>query len=486
MRLAAIVLALGVMVSAQQPAPTVTTWRLDNLSRAGSDAIEVIGAPSVVQTDIGPAIQFNGVSDGLLIARNPIGGLSRFTIEVLFAPDSEGPVEQRFLHIQEGTAENRRALIELRLNDGRWALDTYLRHDAAQIDAAGSVRTHTSAAWHVAAMTFDGTTQRGFVDGVEQGSGAVAFLPLGAGQTSIGVRQNRVFWFKGRIHTVASVQRRWRPRSSCKRHQGSSRSGRKECRAAKLMRVQSASSTAASSMFTIHRSRYYAPTGAPTGTAVIVCAGGSCARLAMDNGVAGAVHHLTLLGVGVFALKYRLSEYGHPAPLQDVLRAIRTVRSRADGIRCPSRSDRSLRRIWRAVTLPSSAAAWFDAPEGRTGAPIDTVSARPDFVALLYPVVTMQSTFAHADSRKNLLGANPSAGARSIACRSRSTRARTCRRSSSSTRRRIDRFRSKTARRWSDRYAPAAFQSNRISMKKARMALASRRASARRRHGRRA
>jgi len=200
MRLAAVVIALGVMVGAQS-APVVTTWRLDNLSRADSDAIEIIGAPAVVQTEIGAAIQFNGSSDGLLIARNPIEGLSRFTIEVLFAPDSDGPVEQRFLHLQERTGENR-ALIELRLNNGRWALDTYLQHDAAQLALLDPSRTHAAATWHVAAMTFDGTIQRHFVDGVEQGSGAVAFLPPGAGQTSIGVRQNRVFWFKGRIHTV--------------------------------------------------------------------------------------------------------------------------------------------------------------------------------------------------------------------------------------------------------------------------------------------
>ena len=59
--------------------------------------------------------------------------------------------------------------------------------------------------------------------------------------------------------------------------------------------------------------------------------------------------------------------------------------------------------------VAASAAAWFDAPEGRTAAAIDTVNARPDFVALLYPVVTMEAPLAHADSRRNLLGANPSA-----------------------------------------------------------------------------
>src|SRR5262245_42256975 len=113
MRIAA--LALAVLALAQSPARVVTTWRLDNLARAGSDRIETIGAPSIVSTAIGPAVQFNGVSDGLVIDRNPLEGLAQFTIDVLMSPDAEGPAEQRYLHFQEKSGENR-ALQELRLN----------------------------------------------------------------------------------------------------------------------------------------------------------------------------------------------------------------------------------------------------------------------------------------------------------------------------------------------------------------------------------
>jgi acetyl esterase/lipase len=62
--------------------------------------------------------------------------------------------------------------------------------------------------------------------------------------------------------------------------------------------------------------------------------------------------------------------------------------------------------------VAAMAATLFDAPEGRTGAPLDAISARPDFAALLYPVVTMRPPFAHADSVRNLLGAEPSAALR--------------------------------------------------------------------------
>jgi acetyl esterase/lipase len=57
--------------------------------------------------------------------------------------------------------------------------------------------------------------------------------------------------------------------------------------------------------------------------------------------------------------------------------------------------------------LASSAGTLFDAPEGRTGAAIDVVSARPDFLVLVYPVITLKPPFYHGGSRLNLLGKDP-------------------------------------------------------------------------------
>ncbi len=39
----------------------------------------VVGAPRVVQTDDGPAVEFDGRRDGLLVDANPLAGLARFT-----------------------------------------------------------------------------------------------------------------------------------------------------------------------------------------------------------------------------------------------------------------------------------------------------------------------------------------------------------------------------------------------------------------------
>ena len=84
----------------QRPAPGPVVWQVDNLASIGGHAVTVIGAPTVVATDNGPAVAFNGRTDGLVIEANPLEGLSRFTVEVLFAPDIDGPEEQRFLHIE--------------------------------------------------------------------------------------------------------------------------------------------------------------------------------------------------------------------------------------------------------------------------------------------------------------------------------------------------------------------------------------------------
>src|SRR5215471_20197778 len=73
-----------------------------------------------------------------------------------------------------------------------------------------------------------------------------------------------------------------------------------------------------------------APAAVSVGSAVIICPGGGYARLAFDKEGTDVARLLNAIGVSAFVLKYRLQEYGHPAPLQDVLRAIRLIRSRAE------------------------------------------------------------------------------------------------------------------------------------------------------------
>ena len=200
----AAVVALCAAAAAARSAPPAeqVVWELDGLARIGAHDVTPAGSPRVVEVDGGKAIEFDGRSDGLFIDANPLRGLARFTIEVVFEPATDGPDEQRFLHIEE-TGSGNRALVELRrLPDGSWTLDTFLRHGQASLTLIDRTRTHPAGRWHAAALTFDGRVMTHYVDGVREGSGEVAFKPLGAGRTSIGVRQNRVSWFKGRIRTI--------------------------------------------------------------------------------------------------------------------------------------------------------------------------------------------------------------------------------------------------------------------------------------------
>lgn len=147
-----------------------------------------------------------------------------------------------------------------------------------------------------------------------------------------------------------------------------------------------------------------APADKATGAAVIIAPGGGYVRLSMENEGSLVAEWLNSIGVTAFILKYRMVEYGHPAPLRDALRAVRLVRSQAQALGV--KPDRiGMIGFSAGGHLTASAGTLFDAPEGRTGAALDTVSARPDFLLLMYPVITLQDPYAHAGSRTALLGA---------------------------------------------------------------------------------
>ncbi len=151
---------------------------------------------------------------------------------------------------------------------------------------------------------------------------------------------------------------------------------------------------------------YPAAVDRPSGSAVIICPGGGYRFLSNTREGQQYAQWLSSLGITAFVLKYRLGDFGHPAPLQDVLRAIRLVRSQAAsyGI-APDRIG--VMGSSAGGHLAASASTLFNHPAGRTGDALDAVSARPDFALLMYPVITMESPTAHMGSREALIGANP-------------------------------------------------------------------------------
>lgn len=151
----------------------------------------------------------------------------------------------------------------------------------------------------------------------------------------------------------------------------------------------------------------------PTGTAVIVCPGGGYTRLSFEREGWQYARWLSQQGITAFILKNRVKEYPHPAPLQDVLRAIRLVRAHAaDYGLDPTRIG--VMGSSAGGHLAASASTLFDHPDGKTGAELDAVSARPDFAILMYPVISLADGVTHEGSRTNILGDDPSPARRAL------------------------------------------------------------------------
>jgi acetyl esterase/lipase len=138
-------------------------------------------------------------------------------------------------------------------------------------------------------------------------------------------------------------------------------------------------------------------------SAVVVCPGGGYQNLAPhEGGVFG--QWLSEQGLLAAVVKYRLGpRYRHPAPLADASRAIRTVRSSATSLGiAPDKI--AILGFSAGGHLASSASTIFDAGNPSAADEIDRVSSRPDASILAYPVISLQSPFAHRGSRNNLLG----------------------------------------------------------------------------------
>jgi acetyl esterase/lipase len=152
---------------------------------------------------------------------------------------------------------------------------------------------------------------------------------------------------------------------------------------------------------------YPAPADKATGTAIVVCPGGGYGGLAMDHEGHQIARWLNSVGVTAVILKYRLGpRYQHPIPLTDAQRAVRTTRFHAKEWGVDPRRI-GIMGFSAGGHLASTAGTHFDTGQANAADPIDRESCRPDFMVLMYPVITMTDPLTHAGSRNNLLGKNP-------------------------------------------------------------------------------
>ena len=150
----------------------------------------------------------------------------------------------------------------------------------------------------------------------------------------------------------------------------------------------------------------------PNGAAVILAPGGGYRYVVIDKEGYELARWLRDRGVTVYVLFYRLPgdgwTNGADVPLADAQRAVRLVRSRS----ALDQIDPA-RVVFGGFSAGGQVAASlltrFDAKVYASTDAADKLSARPDALAAIYPVVSMDPAIAHAVSREKLIGANPAA-----------------------------------------------------------------------------
>lgn len=148
----------------------------------------------------------------------------------------------------------------------------------------------------------------------------------------------------------------------------------------------------------------------PTGAAVVICPGGGYSRVVLDKEGSDIAEWLNGLGVSAFVVKYRLPMDGHAnrqyVPLQDSQRAMRYVRGHAEQWSIDP-DEIGIMGASAGGQMATTLATKYDFEAYTPIDTLDSISAKPDFMILLYPVVSMESGVTHAGTRTNLLGTSP-------------------------------------------------------------------------------
>lgn len=183
--------------------PHTVTWRFDRTDLIGGQHTQVLGHPRVIETSGGKAVEFNGVDDALIIPRHPLAGARTYTWEVIFRPDG-GAFAQRFFHLQEQDPATHqdtgnRMLFEIRVVNGKWCLDSFASSGENHRTLLNCKLLHPLGKWYAVTAVYDGKELRNYVDGQLQGEGSLDLKPQLPGRSSVGMRINHKYFFKGAI-----------------------------------------------------------------------------------------------------------------------------------------------------------------------------------------------------------------------------------------------------------------------------------------------
>lgn len=146
-----------------------------------------------------------------------------------------------------------------------------------------------------------------------------------------------------------------------------------------------------------------------TGAAVVICPGGGYSVVVFDGEGKHSAKEFAKNGVAAFVLKYRLPDDSTMedqtiGPLQDAQQAIKIVRENAAKWEIDSNKI-GIMGFSAGGHLASTASTHFMKAYIEN---TNNTSLRPDFQILVYPVISMQDSLTHRDSRAQLLGKNQS------------------------------------------------------------------------------
>ena len=151
---------------------------------------------------------------------------------------------------------------------------------------------------------------------------------------------------------------------------------------------------------------YLANPAAANGCAVVICPGGSYMGLSMTNEGTDEAHWFNQHGISAFILKYRVK------PLRPTLPHARwTARHAHRALQRQSLGNRLAANRYLGFSagghVASSVGTHFDPYIPGSPDPVNSQSCRPDFMLLIYPVITMKDKITHPGSRHVLLGEHP-------------------------------------------------------------------------------
>lgn len=146
-----------------------------------------------------------------------------------------------------------------------------------------------------------------------------------------------------------------------------------------------------------------------TGMAVVICPGGGYTSLVLEREGNMFARWLAGRGVTGIVLKYRLPNHHHAVPLADAQRAIRFVRTRAEewGV---DPAKIGIAGFSAGGHLASTVGTHFDKGNSNSKDRLEQLSSRPDFMILVYPVISLSSALARQGVREALIGKNGGEG----------------------------------------------------------------------------